>query len=129
MRFLHVNFKIFSKISNPNWFFAQTRKNLSLAFLVSFILIKAFQNSIKIALIMIKISFFKSKFAKVSRKVSKFFSFPLIFGLLFNIFASFRGLRPPPEPPTSPYLESFLNFSLNFLRKFRYNLQKIAKFP
>ena len=83
LRFLYVNFKIFSKISNLNWFFTQTCKNLSLGFLFSFIIIKAFQNSIKIALILIKISFFKSKFAKISWKVSKFCRFPLIFRLVF----------------------------------------------
>ena len=51
-------FEIFSKMSNINWFFAQTRKHSSLDFLISFKIIKAFQNSIKIALIFIKISFF-----------------------------------------------------------------------
>ena len=83
LRVLHVNFKIFSKVSNLNWFFAQTRKNLSLGFLLSLKIIKSFQNSIKIALIFIKIRFFKLKFAKISWKVSNFCSFPLIFRLLF----------------------------------------------
>ena len=66
--FACVNFKIFSEISNLNWFFAQTRKNLPLGFLLSLTIIKSFQNSIKIALIVIKISFFKSTFAKRSWK-------------------------------------------------------------
>ena len=66
LRFVHVNLKIFSKISNLNWFFAQTRKDLSLGFLISFKIIQSFHNSIKIALISIKIRFFKSKFAKIS---------------------------------------------------------------
>ena len=91
---LHVNFKIFSDISILNWFFAQMRKDLSLGFLLSFKFIKSFQNSIKIALIFIKISFFKSKFATISWKFSKFCSFPLLFRLLFRIFVSFEGLRP-----------------------------------
>ena len=52
-------------MSNLNWFFAQMSKHLSPGFLISFKIIKAFQNSIKIALIYIKISFFKSKFAYV----------------------------------------------------------------
>ena len=83
LRFLYVNFKIFSQISNLNWFFAQKRKILPLAFLIYFRIIKDFQNSIKFALIFIKISFVKSKFAKISWKVSKFCRFPLIFRLIF----------------------------------------------
>ena len=51
LRFWYVNYKIFSKISRINWFFAQTRKNLSLGFVISFRFITDFQNSIKIALI------------------------------------------------------------------------------
>ena len=47
---LSCNFKSY-------WFCAQTRKNLSLGFLLSFKNIKSFQNSIKITLIFIKILF------------------------------------------------------------------------
>ena len=49
LRFLYVNFKILSKFSNLNLFFAQTRKNLQLGFLISFRIIKDFQNSLKLA--------------------------------------------------------------------------------
>ena len=66
LRFLYVNLKVLSKISNFNWFFAQTRKDLPLGFLISIRIIKDFQKSIKFALSFIKISFFKSKFAKNS---------------------------------------------------------------
>ena len=72
LRFLHVNYKIFSEISNLNWFFAQTRKNLSLGFLISFKIIKAFQNSIKIALIFIKISFLNQNSLKFHEKFHNF---------------------------------------------------------
>ena len=130
MRFWCLNFKIFSKISNLNWFFAQTRKILSLGFLISFKIIKSFQNSIKTALIFIKISFFKSKFAKISWQVSKFCRFPLIFRLIFLIFSLASG-GSASEPPTNPYFQNFRKFSLNFREHFDYfliNFQKIAKF-
>ena len=106
------------------------RKYLSLGFLISFTIIKAFQNSLEIALIFIKISFFKSKFAKISWKVLKFCRFPLIFRLIFLIFSLASG-APPPETPTNPYFQNFLNFSLNFRENFDKiltNFQKIAKF-
>ena len=77
LRFVYVNFKIFSKISNLKWSFAKTRKTLPLGFLISFRIIKDFQNSIKLALICIKISFFKSKFAINSWKFSTFCRFHL----------------------------------------------------
>ena len=48
LRFLYVNVKIFSNISNLNWVFAQTRKGLSVGFLISFRIIKDFQNSVKL---------------------------------------------------------------------------------
>ena len=66
-----------------NGFSSKTRKNLQLGFLISFWIIKDFQKSIKFALIFIKISFFKSKFAKYLWKFSKFCRFPLIFRLIF----------------------------------------------
>ena len=119
MRFLYVNFKIFSKISNLNWFFAQTRKILSLGFLISFRIIKNFQNSVKLPLIFIKISVFKSKFAKNSGKFSKSSGFHWFFYWFFNIFASFAGLH-----PRSPYKSIFPKFFLTFSR-----IHKIAKFP
>ena len=40
LRFLYVNFKIFSTNFNPQWFLAQTRKDLPLGFLNSFRIIK-----------------------------------------------------------------------------------------
>ena len=43
--FLNVNLKIFSKISNLYRLFSQTPRKLSLAFLISFIIIKDFQYS------------------------------------------------------------------------------------
>ena len=58
-------FESFSKNSNLNWFFAQTRKDLQLGFLISFRIINDFQRSTKPIFIIIKISFFKSKFAKL----------------------------------------------------------------
>ena len=121
MRFWYVNFKIFSKISNLNWFFAQTRKDLSLGFWISFRIIKASQNSIKIALIFIKIRFLKSKFAKLHENLQKFAGFHWFFGYFFNIFHSFGGSAP--RPSTNPYFQNFLNFSLNF----RENFDKIFK--
>ena len=66
LRFLYVNFKNFSKISNLNWFFAKPRKTLLLGFLISYRIIISFKNSVKLALIFIKISIFKSEFAKNS---------------------------------------------------------------
>ena len=66
LRFLYVNFKISSKITNLNWFFAQTRKILTQGFFVSFRFIRNFQNSNKVAIIFIKISIIQSKFAKNS---------------------------------------------------------------
>ena len=36
LRFWHLNFKLFQKISNLNWFLEQTLKNLPLCFLKSF---------------------------------------------------------------------------------------------
>ena len=42
LKFLYVNFKIFSTNFNSYWFLAQTRKNLPLGFLNSFRIIKDF---------------------------------------------------------------------------------------
>ena len=42
LRFLYVNFKIFSTNFKSYWFVAQTRKNLQLSFLNSFRIIKDF---------------------------------------------------------------------------------------
>ena len=42
LRFLYVNFKIFSKNFNSYWFLAETRKNFKLPFLNSFRIIKDF---------------------------------------------------------------------------------------
>ena len=123
MRFLYVNFKNFSNISNLNWFFTQKRKDLPVGFLIRFRIIKDFQNFIKIALIFIKNSFFKSKFAKNSWKFTKCCRFPLIFRLIFLIFSLVSGYSAP-EPPTNQYFQNFLNFSLNF----RENFDKILKF-
>ena len=119
MRFLHVNFKIFSKISTLNWFIAQTRKSLSQCFLLSFIIIKSVHNSIKIALIFIKISFFKSKFA---RKFHVNFQNSTVFHWFFDYFLIFswasRGIA-----PRTPYKSIFPKFSLNF----RENIEKVLK--
>ena len=43
LRSSYVNFKMFSKISNLNWFFAQTHKILPLGFLISFRIMNDFQ--------------------------------------------------------------------------------------
>ena len=99
------------------YFLAQTRKNLRLAFWISFWIIKDLQYSINFALIFIKISFFKSKFAKISWEFSNFCSFPLIFRLIFKIFVSFGG-GGGSKPPTYPYSQNYLNFSLNCLEIF-----------
>ena len=131
MRFLHVNFKIFSKISNLNWFFAQTRKNLSLGFFLFLKIIKSFQNSIILALIFIKIRFFKSKFAKIHEKFQNFAVFHCFFAYFFKYFRSLQG-APPREPLTNPYFQNFLKFFLHFRENFDKilkKIQKIAKFP
>ena len=122
LRFLYVNFKLFSRISNLNWFFAQTRKILPLGFLISFRIIIDFQHSKTFALIFIKISLFKSKFRKNSWKLEKFFRFPLFLTNVFNIFASFGGSAPGP----TPYKSIFRNFS-KFFPNFRNKLDKILK--
>ena len=122
LRFYYGNFKIFSKISNLNWFFGQTSKNLSLAFLISFGLIKHFPNFIKIPLTFIRIGVYKWEFARDSWKSSTFYRFPLIFRLIyFSIFTSFWA--PIPEPPTNPYFQMFLKCFLHF----RENFVKILK--
>ena len=46
----------------------------------------------------------------------------------FNIFASFWGLRPPPEPTTNPCAQNFLNFSLNFSENFDKIFKKSQNF-
>ena len=56
-----VNLKIFSKISNLNWFFSQPRKDLPLHFWISCECIKDFQISIKVALIFLLKLAFSSK--------------------------------------------------------------------
>ena len=122
LRLLYVNFKIFSRISNLNWFFAQTHKILPLGFLISFGIIINFQHSKTFALIFIKISLFKSKFRKNSWKLEKFFRFPLFLTNVFNIFASFGGSAPGP----TPYKSIFRNFS-KFFPNFRNKLDKILK--
>ena len=43
LRFSYVNLKVFSKISNPIWILAQTRKKFAAEFLISFRIIKDFQ--------------------------------------------------------------------------------------
>ena len=73
----------FLKNFNSFLVFRPNAKISSLGFLISFKIIKAFQHSLKVALIFIQIRLFKSKFANISCKVSKFCSFLLIFRLLF----------------------------------------------
>ena len=117
LRFLYGNFKIFSKISNLNWFFGQTRKILLQGFLISFRFIIIFQNSNKIALIFIKIS----RFVKIRYKFMKIFEMLLVsidfWTNFFNIFASFWGLRP--RTPDKSIFRKFSKIFPTFLRKFR----------
>ena len=88
--------KCYSFLKNLNWFFAQTRKNLQLGFLISLKIRKNFQNPTKLNLtIIIKISLLTKKLSHNSWKLSKNCMFPLIFRLIFNNFVSVRGSAPP----------------------------------
>ena len=86
---LHVNFSNFSKISNLNWFFAQTRKKLQLAFLISFRIIKASQSSIKIHLILLKLALSSQNSPRIHENRQNSDSFHWIFDYVFNIIVSY----------------------------------------
>ena len=103
-------------------------KDLSLLFLYSFRLIKSFQNSIKLSLISIKLSFFKWKFAKLSWNVSTFCSFPFIFVTIFWLASGGSAPELSINPIFLKFSKRFLKFSRNF-DKILKKLQKIEKFP
>ena len=130
MRFLYVNFKIFSKISNLNGYFAKTRKNLSLCLLISFKIIKAFQNSIKIALIFIKICFLSQNSLKFHEKFQNFAVFHWFFGyfFIFSLASGGSAARTPYKSIFPKFSKFFLNFRENFDNIFK-KFQNIAKFP
>ena len=90
IRFSCVKFKIFRKISNLNWFFAQTRKSVPRGFLISFRLSKYFQTSFNLALIFIKIDFLNKNSPIIDEKFEKISQVSIFFDKVFNKFASFR---------------------------------------
>ena len=90
LRFLYVTLKNFSKISNLNWFFAQTRKNLPLGFLISFRIIKDYQEPTKLIL-----------FMKIFKMLQVSIDFSTNFLIIF---------RQPSEPHTNADFQSFLIF-------------------
>ena len=118
MRFLYVNFKIFSHIAHINLFFAQTR----IGFLISVRNMKNFQISINLPLIFIKIKVFKSKFARNSWKSSKFCQFPLTFRGIFLKFSLASG-----APSRNSLKIHIFYFFPKFSRIFQLNFKKFSK--
>ena len=76
LRFLYINFKIFSTNFNSHWFIAQTLKDLALGFLISFRIIKDFQNSIKFALMfLLKLAYSSQNSLKMHENFRNFAGF------------------------------------------------------